>query len=163
MQEATLEMDKLPALIGGHYARAPLPDRIHGLAVWTPQPLRVPPMVLPLPAGSIVRRVSQIADLGTFSAANVHLSHGQLLNRRQLRRIAAVLPDRAAILGDFNLAGPVLLAGFRDAGPRHATHMMGGVLPLRLDRCLVRGLTCTGTSVLDREKSDHKPIVVHLA
>jgi len=163
MQEATHDIDRLPGLIGGHYARAPLPGRIHGLAVWTPAPLRRPPLVIPLPAGSIVLRVSQIADLGAFSVANVHLSHGQLLNRRQLRHIAAALPERAAIVGDFNLVGPVLLAGFRDAGPRHATHLMGSVLPLRLDRCLVRGLTCRETSVLDRQKSDHRPIVVNLS
>ncbi len=162
MQEATREMDRLPELVGGSYARAPLPGRIHGLAIWTPKPAQTPPIVMALPAGSIVLRVCQIVDFGLFSAANVHLSHGQLLNRRQLRRIAAVLPDRAAILGDFNLVGPVLLAGFHDAGPRHATHRMADILPLRLDRCLVRGLACTASSVLDRQKSDHHPIVVRL-
>ena len=162
MQEATREMDRLPELVGGGYARAPLPGRIHGPAVWTPRKLAVPPLVLALPAGSMVLRVCQIVDLGPFSAANVHLSHGQLLNRRQLRRIAAALPERAAILGDFNLVGPVLLPGFSDVGPRRATHRMADMLPLRLDRCLVRGLVCGGAHVLDRQKSDHRPIVVEL-
>jgi len=162
MQEATYEMDRLPDLAGGYYARAPLPGRIHGPAVWTPRPPASPARVLALPSGSMVRRVCQIIDLGPFAAANVHLSHGQLLNRRQLRRIAAALPPQAAILGDFNLVGPALLAGFHDVGPRRATHRMADILPLRLDRCLVRGLTAGVSSVLDREASDHCPIVVSL-
>lgn len=162
MQEATREIDRLPDLVGGFYARAPLPGRIHGLAIWTPKATPAPPVVMALPAGSIVLRVCQIVDFGPFCAANVHLSHGQLLNRRQLRRIAAALPERAAILGDFNLVGPVLLGGFHDVGPRHATHLMGDFLPLRLDRCLVRGLVCGTNAVLDRQKSDHRPIVVRL-
>ncbi len=33
MQEATEEMDGLPLLLGGHYHRASLPGRVHGLAV----------------------------------------------------------------------------------------------------------------------------------
>jgi endonuclease/exonuclease/phosphatase family metal-dependent hydrolase len=163
MQEATREIDRLPDLVGGAYARAPLPGRIHGLAIWTPGPMPAPPTVMALPAGSMVLRVCQIIDLGAFSAANVHLSHGQLLNRRQLRRISAALPSHAAILGDFNLVGPALLGGFHDVGPRHATHLMGDFLPLRIDRCLVRGLSCRSTAVLDRQKSDHRPIVVRLA
>ena len=32
MQEATVEMDMLPELVGGHYGRSPLPRRIHGVA-----------------------------------------------------------------------------------------------------------------------------------
>jgi endonuclease/exonuclease/phosphatase family metal-dependent hydrolase len=162
MQEATREIDRLTELVGGSYARAPLPGRIHGLAIWTPEPPPSPPLVMALPAGSVVLRVCQIVDLGPFCAANVHLSHGQLLNRRQLRRIAAVLPEHAAILGDFNLVGPVLLGGFSDVGPRHATHRMADVLPLRLDRCLTRGLNCSDAFVLDRQRSDHRPIVVRL-
>jgi hypothetical protein len=38
MQEATAAMDHLPARIGGHYARNPLPGRLHGLAAWSPYP-----------------------------------------------------------------------------------------------------------------------------
>jgi endonuclease/exonuclease/phosphatase family metal-dependent hydrolase len=41
--------------------------------------------------------------------------------------------------------------------------MMGDLVPLRIDRCLVRGLSCGETSVLPRGVSDHRPIVVHLA
>ncbi len=162
MQEATHDIDLLPAQYGGGYARVPLPGRIHGLAVWMPAALPNRPVVLPLPSGSMVHRVAQVIDLGPFTIANVHLSHGQLLNRRQLRRIAAWLPHHAAVVGDYNLVGPVLLPGFRDVGPRHPTHRMSDLLPLRLDRCVVRGLTCTDAAVLPRSASDHRPIAMRL-
>jgi endonuclease/exonuclease/phosphatase family metal-dependent hydrolase len=138
-----------------------LPGRIHGLAMWSPVPLP-PPIVIALPAGAMFERVCQVIDLGIFSVANVHLSHGQLLNRRQLRTIAHYLPPRAAVLGDFNLVGPALLPGFRDVGPREPTHVAGDMFPLRIDRCLVRGLICTGAEALSRQASDHRPIVVRL-
>jgi endonuclease/exonuclease/phosphatase (EEP) superfamily protein YafD len=163
MQEATREIDALPDVIGGGYARAPLPGRIHGLAMWMPGALPDTPEVIPLPSGSIVHRVSQIINLGAFSVANVHLSHGQVLNRRQLRRIASHLPHNAAVIGDYNLVGPVLLPGFRDVGPRRFTHMCKAVLPLRLDRCIVRGLACHDAAVLPRGTSDHRPITITLA
>jgi endonuclease/exonuclease/phosphatase family metal-dependent hydrolase len=162
MQEATHEMDGLPDRLGGFYARAPLPGRIHGVAMWSRR--RLPePQVLPLPAGAVVLRVCQIIDLGQFGVANVHLSHGQVLNRRQLRSIARVLPHRAAVLGDYNLLGPALLPGFHDVGPRSHTHVMGEIVPIRIDRCLARGLVCSGARVLPRSTSDHRPILVRLA
>jgi endonuclease/exonuclease/phosphatase family metal-dependent hydrolase len=163
MQEATHAIDSLPGQVGGHYWRTLLPGRIHGLAVWSRNDLPHPPVVMPLPAGSVFQRVCQIVDLDGVGIANVHLSHGQVLNRRQLRRIARVLPERAAVLGDFNLIGPALLPGFEDVGPRHPTHVMGDIVPLRIDRCLVRDLTCLYSAVLPRRRSDHRPIVVTLA
>ncbi len=162
MQEATVAMNALPGLLGGHYARVPLPGRIHGLAMWSPLPMAVP-RVVRLPSGAIVDRVCQIVDLPGFSVANVHLSHGQVLNRRQLRHVAEHLPARAAVLGDYNLVGPALLPGFRDVGPRGATHVCADVVPLRLDRCYVRGLACGMAGTLDRAGSDHRPIMVRLA
>jgi endonuclease/exonuclease/phosphatase (EEP) superfamily protein YafD len=162
MQEVTQDIGGLTTRIGGHFARAPLPGRIHGLAIWSPTPMRHVPTIVKLPAGSVFQRFGQVLDVGDFSVANVHLSHGQLLNRRQLRRLAHSLPLRAAVLGDFNLLGPALLPGFRDVGPRHATHAIGDILPLRIDRCLVRGLTCSEAAVLPRHPSDHRPIVVRL-
>ena len=162
MQEATDEIDGLPAMLGGGYARVPLPGRVHGLAVWTPGPLRAHPVVVTLPSGTVVHRVAQLVDLGPFTVANVHLSHGQLLNRRQLRRVAARLPHLAAVVGDYNLVGPVLLPGFRDVGPRRPTHRMSDLVPLRLDRCVVRGLHCTEQAVLPRGASDHRPITMRL-
>jgi endonuclease/exonuclease/phosphatase (EEP) superfamily protein YafD len=161
MQEATREIDLLPHHLGGFYARVPLPGRIHGLAVWSPVQ-RPRPRVLKLPAGAVVERVAQIIDAGSFSVANVHLSHGQVLNRRQLRHIALHLPYRAAVLGDYNLLGPALLPGFRDVGPRDPTHLCADIVPLRLDRCYVRGLACAEALALDRSASDHRPILVRL-
>ncbi len=162
MQEATAAIDTLAEEVGGHYWRTPLPGRIHGLAVWTPKPLPHPPLVLELPAGTLIRRVSLIVRLGDIGIANVHLSHGQMLNRRQLRALAKALPPRAAVLGDYNQVGPALLPGFADVGPRVPTHNMGDVVPLRLDRCLVRGLDCLSAAVLPRRHSDHRPIMVTL-
>lgn len=162
MQEATMEIDRLADRIGGHYARSPLPGRIHGVACWSPLPFRSEPTVHPLQPGTLIRRVCQVIDMGEFAVANVHLSHGQMLNRRQLRRIATFLPARGAVLGDFNLLGPALLPGFRDVGPREATHRMVDMVPIRLDRCLARGLECVETRVLPHRPSDHHPIRVVL-
>ena len=162
MQEATAEMDGLTRQVGGHYQRNQLPGRVHGLAVWSPLRLPKPPVVLPLQAGAMFHRICQIIQLGSITVANVHLSHGQILNRRQLRRIARVLPYRAAVVGDYNLIGPALLPGFRDVGPRGPTHVAGDMVPLRVDRCLLRGVACLEAEALLREASDHRPIMVRL-
>ncbi len=161
LQEATREIDALPDYLGGFYSRVPLPGRIHGLAIWSATP-RPKPLVVKLPSGAVVDRVCQILDIGPFAVANVHLSHGQLLNRRQLRHIAQHLPARAAVLGDYNLVGPALLPGFSDAGPREHTHVCADMVPLRLDRCYVRGLHCVEATTLHRQSSDHRPIMVRL-
>ncbi len=162
MQEATQEMDGLTKRVGGQYQRNLMPGRIHGLAVWSPVSLARSPVVLPLQSGAMFNRICQIVELDSIAIANVHLSHGQILNRRQLRRIGKVLPPRAAVLGDYNLIGPALLPGFHDVGPREPTHIAGDVMPLRIDRCLIRGVTCLGARALLREASDHRPIVVSL-
>lgn len=162
MQETTIEIDALTLHLGGHYARNPLPGRKHGLAAWSPAPFAMPPRQLKLQPGLFVRRVCQMVVLPEFTVANVHLSHGQIMNRRQLRRIAGVLPARAAIIGDCNMVGPPLLPGFRDVGPRDPTHAMAEMLPLRLDRCFVRGLACSEAAVLAKIGSDHHPIVMRL-
>jgi len=161
MQEATRDIDALPDYLGGFYSRVPLPGRIHGLAIWSAV-ARAKPQVLKLPSGAVVDRVCQILDVGAFAVANVHLSHGQLLNRRQLRQIALHLPARAAVLGDFNLVGPALLPGFVEAGPREPTHICADMLPLRLDRCYIRGLQCVEAMAMHRHTSDHRPIMVRL-
>ncbi len=162
MQEVTTAFEALPRLVGGHYAQTPLPGRRHGLAAWTREAMTRTPGIVHLPSGAVVHRICQIVDLGGFSAANVHLSQGQLLNRRQLRHVADHLPLHAAILGDYNLVGPPMLAGFQDVGPRQNTHRMSDLVPLRLDRCLTRGLICLKADVLDRGSSDHRPIMVEL-
>lgn len=164
MQEATSYIDGLVSAVGGHYMRHPLPDNAHGhgLATWTRKPTRAAPTALALQGGLLIQRICQIVDLGDFVIANVHLSHGQVLNRRQLRRIGRALPPHAAVIGDFNIVGPVIVRGFRDAGPRQPTHHAADMIPLRLDRCLVRGLSCTAAGTLAPAQSDHHPITVTL-
>ncbi len=166
MQEATEEMEALPGLVGGYFHWEPLPSRIHGLAAWSPHPLP-PPEVLPLPVsrmpGRLPPRFAQILRLGTITIANVHLSHGQLLNRWQLLRIIRTVEGPAAVIGDYNAVGPTLLPGFKDVGPREPTHIAQNVLGFRLDRCLIRGLDCAAARALERGPSDHRPIAIELA
>jgi endonuclease/exonuclease/phosphatase family metal-dependent hydrolase len=160
MQEATEVIEQLPSRIGGHLARNPLPGRIHGLAAWSPLPFPQTPHQIALQPGIFVKRISQIVSLENFAVANVHLSHGQLMNRRQLRLIARHLPPRAMIIGDCNMVGPPLLPDFRDVGERGATHQMGNMVPLRLDRCFIRNLGCIRAEILGRAGSDHRPIAI---
>lgn len=167
MQEARVIMDRLPDLIGGYYCRVALPGRVHGTACWSRIPFSSTPELRLLPAGLIVQRSAQLmtfeGDFGPFSVANVHLSHGQLLNRRQLRIIRDSLPNRAVIMGDFNIVGPALLPGFHDVGPRETTHHMLNRVPFRLDRCLVHGFTPLAARAYPRFGSDHHPIAVKLS
>lgn len=165
MQEATREVMTLPDMVGGNIYREPLHGRVYGLAVWSPVPLP-PPWALPLPVstmpGRVPLRVAQIVHVGGISFANVHLSHGQFLNRWQLLHLVRALEGPAAIVGDYNAIGPIPLGGLRDVGPREPTHLAAGVVSLRLDRCMVRGLTCHDARVLERGSSDHRPIMVTL-
>jgi len=165
MQEATSDIEILSALAGGYLYRSPLPARIHGLAVWCPH-LLAPPAIQPLPVsalpGRVPPRIAQIAQVDGITFANLHLSHGQFLNRWQLMHVAAAIDGPAAIIGDFNAVGPTYFPGFRDVGPREHTHRSANVVPFRLDRCLVRGLDCTASHTLDRGPSDHRPIVLEL-
>lgn len=165
MQEATENIEQVRHLCGGWFHRAPMPGRIYGLAVWSPHRLDEPGTVrLPvsLMPGGVPPRLAQVIDFGGIIVANVHLSHGQMLNRLQLRHIARQLPGPAAIVGDYNAFGPIRLKGFRDVGPRQATCRAGEVVPFRLDRCMVRDLHARETRVLARGSSDHHPIVLLL-
>ena len=166
MQEATKHIEELPSLVGGHFHRLSWLGRIHGLAVWSPHHFPRP-TALSLPAsrlpGRLPRRRAQIVQVGEITFANVHLSHGQLLNRRQLARIATAVQGRpSAIIGDYNAVGPVLLPGFTDVGPREPTHLASNVMPFRLDRCLAHGLVCRSSYALDFGPSDHRPIRLEL-
>jgi endonuclease/exonuclease/phosphatase (EEP) superfamily protein YafD len=166
LQEATEEIAALPSLVGGHFFRHPMERRIYGLAAWSPHPfppttaLRLPASVLP---GRVPPRHAQLVRFRGISFANVHLSHGQFLNRWQLLHIASALEGPSAIIGDFNAVGPTLLPGFRDIGPRRRTHRASNIVNLRLDRCLARDLRLGDAQVLDRGASDHHPIVLDLA
>ena len=88
MQEATAAIDRLPTRISGFYSRNPLPGRHHGLAAWSLETFAEVPRHIALQPGLFVKRIAQIVSIGGLTVANVHLSHGQLMNRRQLRRIA---------------------------------------------------------------------------
>jgi endonuclease/exonuclease/phosphatase family metal-dependent hydrolase len=166
LQEAMEEISALPSLVGGHFFRHPMQKRIYGLAAWSPHPfpltsaLRLPASVLP---GRVPPRIAQIVKFQGVSFANVHLSHGQFLNRFQLHHIAAALEGPAVIMGDFNAVGPVMLPGFRDVGPRQRTHRASNIVSLRLDRCITREVQCLGARVLEKGPSDHHPILMELA
>ena len=166
MQEAREGIEALPRLVAGQFHALPWTGKRYGLAVWLPDGgAEIASIDLPfsrLPA-TFPPRKAQIVHLGELSVANVHLSHGQWLNRRQLRRIAQAVPGRLAIVGDFNVLGRVGLRGFADIGPRGTTHYAQRMLPLRLDRCLARGLDCVHAEILDRGPSDHRPILLDLA
>ena len=161
MQEAKPTLAHLTEIVGGHFHFLPLPKRVYGLAAWTlhaiPEPafVELPSSRLP---GRVPPRLAQIVRVKGIDFANVHLSHGQLLNRRQLRTAADRLHGPAAIIGDYNAVGQIRLAGFHDAGPRQRTHMYR----TRLDRCFVRELHCHHPTVLDRGPSDHHPIRMEL-
>jgi endonuclease/exonuclease/phosphatase family metal-dependent hydrolase len=140
--------------------------RIYGLAAWSPHPfpltsaLRLPASVLP---GRVPPRIAQIVKFQGISFANVHLSHGQFLNRFQLHHIAYALDGPAVIMGDFNAVGPIRVPGFRDVGPRERTHRASNIVSLRLDRCITRDVHCLGADVLEKGPSDHHPILLELS
>lgn len=165
LQEATEDIMALPSLVGGYFFRHPMQQRIYGLAAWSPDPfpastaIRLPASILP---GKVPPRLAQIIAFHGITIANVHLSHGQFLNRFQLRHIMEQMDGPAAIIGDFNAVGPVGFQGFRDIGPRRRTHRAGKIVALRLDRCVGRGVTCAGSSVLDKGPSDHHPMVLDM-
>lgn len=166
MQEATPGIAALPELVGGHLVRAPMANRVYGLAVWSRNPLP-PHETLALPVskmpGRVPPRIAQLVRIAGITFANVHLSHGQLLNRRQLLSIVRAVDGPLAIIGDYNAVGPIVLSGFRDLGPQRRTHHASNIIPFRLDRCMARGLHCTATEVLERGPSDHHPILLELS
>ena len=165
LQECTEDIVELPSLVGGHFFRHPMQSRIYGLAAWSPHAfaqsteIRLPYSILP---GRVPPRLAQIVSFQGITIANVHLSHGQFLNRFQLRHIMEQLEGPAAIIGDFNAVGPVGFQGFSDIGPRKRTHRAGNIIALRLDRCIARGLICSASQVLDRGPSDHHPMVLDM-
>lgn len=165
LQEATEDIKALPDLVGGCFFRHPMQRRIYGLAAWSPYPfpastaMRLPASILP---GKVPPRLAQVIDFHGVTIANVHLSHGQFLNRFQLRHIMEQMEGPAAIIGDFNAVGPVGFQGFADIGPRARTHRAGNIIALRLDRCIARELNCISSRVLDKGPSDHCPMMLDM-
>jgi len=171
LQEATAGIDALPDALGGSYARREMEGRGHGPAAWSLRPFAAEPVPLPIATRldfpvpvrrRLTRRIALFVRLDGVEIANVHLDHGQLANRRQLRHLLDRCPRLHAVIGDFNALGATRLPGFADAGPRRATHRAKGIVPLRLDRCLVRGLRGEGAAALAYGSSDHRPILVDL-
>ncbi|MCX5619838.1 endonuclease/exonuclease/phosphatase family protein [Bombella pollinis] len=166
MQECRPFTNRLPDLVGGHYSRLASEGRVHGTACWSRFPFQTPPRLHMLQPGLVAHRSAQLLEFdigfGPFTIANVHLSHGPILNRRQLRLIRQELSERAIIMGDFNQVGPAMLRGFKDVGPREQTHRMLDKVPLRLDRCLTRGFSALSHRAYPRFGSDHRPIAVTL-
>lgn len=159
MQEAKRPLETLPQLVGGHFHWQEMQRRVYGLAFWSPHELgegySIPLPISPFPL-RVPPRLAQILKLDGISIANVHLSHGQMLNRRQLKAVAEATHGPTVIIGDCNAVGPIALGGFAEVGPRDPTHK----LKTRLDRCLIRDLHCASARVLGRGPSDHHPIEV---
>jgi endonuclease/exonuclease/phosphatase family metal-dependent hydrolase len=161
IQEAKQMLLDLDGMVGGHVHWQQMQRRVYGLAAWSPHELldlaSVPLPVSPFPLG-VPPRLAQMVNLRGITFANVHLSHGQVLNRRQLLTVAGATAGPTVIIGDCNAVGHIWLTGFDEVGPMAPTHK----LRTRLDRCLVRHLTCLSARVLDRGPSDHHPIEVLL-
>jgi endonuclease/exonuclease/phosphatase family metal-dependent hydrolase len=171
LQEATAEIDALPAMLGGSYARKPMEQRSHGLAAWSPTSFTTTAVALPratlldLPVPMrrlLVSRLALVVRLDQIEIANVHLDHGQRANRRQLRHLIDSYPQLNVVMGDYNAFGTTSLPGFAEAGPRRVTHRAHGLVPFRLDRCLVRGFHRRNAVALSYGLSDHRPILVEL-
>ena len=160
LQEADRGMERLPELIGGSFTRDAFSGRIHGPAVWSPEPIDRPRLVRL--SGGHTRRHAQVVDLGALTIVNVHLGHGQLTCRRQLREAARAITGAGAVIGDFNMIGPAGLPGFSDVGPREPTHIATDLLPVRIDRCFARGMSCQSARALDAGRSDHRPMLLDL-
>jgi endonuclease/exonuclease/phosphatase family metal-dependent hydrolase len=171
MQEATASIDALPGLLGGHYVRKVMAQRDHGMAAWSARPFTITvvdlPVAtrfdLPVPVFRLVApRLALVVQLDGMEIANMHLDHGQRVNRRQIAQVLESCPPSDAVIGDYNALGRTSLPGFRDVGPRCATHWAYHLVPLRIDRCLVRNLRVVSAVALDRGASDHRPILMEL-
>lgn len=159
MQEAKQPLEGLHNLVGGYVHWQPMQKRVYGLAAWSPHELgnthSVPLPISPFPF-RVPPRLAQLLVLDGITFANVHLSHGQILNRRQILTIAQATEGPTVIIGDCNAVGRIRIPDFAEVGPLDPTHR----LQTRLDRCLVRNLACTQSRVLARGPSDHHPIEV---
>jgi endonuclease/exonuclease/phosphatase family metal-dependent hydrolase len=172
MQEVGPRLDTLQVRLGGHYARRQMRNRKHGPAAWSRHKLEDLETVA-LPRGTrldfpvpifrkIADRVALLFRVNGICFANVHLDHGQIANRRQIRHLVAARDGIDVIAGDFNALGSTRVPGFEDVGPRTATHIAKGIVPVRIDRCLTRNMAAIRAEALARGKSDHRPILVDL-
>ncbi len=108
MQEATRDIADLPSLVGGTLHHRLRPNRVHGLAAWSPDPLPEPEyMPLPFDPGVVSsgRRFAMVLPLPALTVVNVHLSHGQRLLRRH-RGLQRGWPDAGGRLAGCWAAAP---------------------------------------------------------
>lgn len=172
MQEAGPRLDTLQACLGGHYSRRQMGHRKHGPAAWSRHQLenletialpRATKFDFPVPIfRTVADRVALLFRVNDICFANVHLDHGQIANRRQIHHLVAARAGIDVIAGDFNALGSTRVPGFEDVGPRTATHIAKGIVPVRIDRCLTRNMAAIRAEALARGKSDHRPILVDL-
>ena len=85
MQKATALIDALPDRLGGHYLRAPMHRRKHGLAAWSRRCFATKTVALPLatrldlpvPVFRLVeQRIALIVHFEATELATVHLAYG---------------------------------------------------------------------------------------
>ena len=172
IQEAGTRLDTLQARLGGHYARRQMGHREHGPAVWSSHQLedletialpRATRFDFPVPIfRTVADRLALLVRVNDICFANVHLDHGQIANRRQIRHLVTTRGAIDVVAGDFNALGTTRVAGFEDVGPRTATHIAKGIVPVRIDRCLTRNIKAIRAEALARGKSDHRPILMDL-
>ena len=171
MQEATAAIDSLPRRLGGNYVRETMHRRSHGPAAWSSHSFTSTTVTLPLatrldlpvPVFRLVeQRIALIVQIDAIELATVHLDHGQLANRRQLQHLLNACPKLHALIGDYNALGATNLPGFTDVGPRCTTHRAYGIVPVRIDRCLVREPHEASAVALPYGASDHRPILIDL-
>jgi endonuclease/exonuclease/phosphatase family metal-dependent hydrolase len=165
LQEAEQHFMALPNIVGGRYEACPFLNRKDGLGAWFRSPVDAVECVkLPHEAERrrMPQRVAMIIRIADRTIANLHLSHGQFLLRRQFAFVAGQIDGPAVILGDLNVVGPLQPLGWCDVGPRVVTHWAKGVVPFRLDRCFTKAWPIVKARALHRGVSDHRPIIVDL-
>jgi endonuclease/exonuclease/phosphatase (EEP) superfamily protein YafD len=166
LQEVGQSFTSLPSIVGGGYEARPFLNRKDGLGAWFRFPVDAVECVkLPQEAESRrkAQRIAMIIRIANRTVVNLHLSHDQMLLRRQFALVAEQIHGPAAIVGDFNVVGPLRRRDWCDVGPRTVTHFAKGFLPFRLDRCLTRDWPAIKNQTLCRGASDHRPIIVDLS
>ena len=107
--------------VGGSFARAPLPGRIHGLAMWSPVPWQIGASRRSAPVRHVVPprlpgprpRASSRSPTCICRMARCSTAASSATSRRSCRRTP---PSSATTTS----SDPALLPGFRDVGPRQA-------------------------------------------
>jgi endonuclease/exonuclease/phosphatase family metal-dependent hydrolase len=89
-------------------------------------------------------------DLEITAAHLGHLTHGSLLQMRQLAGICGQGGLPSAILGDFNCWGPPLVTALNFLQPQEATLLRSGPLPREHKLHIIPNTSSTGTAAFDK-------------